>query len=64
MDKKYCQNCVSLRYDKEASTPSRYIGEGSYVYVCKLYKIKLSCYGDGANGEDVFRCGECLLKDI
>jgi len=62
MDDEYCQKCRSLYYDKEASLPSCYIGEGMYVYTCKRYKVRLSVYLDGAKGEAVFRCGEC--KDV
>lgn len=60
----HCQKCVFLRYDEKASLPSRYIGEGRYVYVCKLYNVHwLSCYLDGAKGEGVFRCSECLENE-
>lgn len=64
MRDKYCQKCRSLYYDEKASSPSRYIGEGHYVYTCKRYNVDLSVYLDGAKGEDVFCCGECLLERV
>ncbi len=36
--------CSFLHYDEKQSTPSRYIGEGYYVYNCKKYRKRLMCY--------------------
>jgi len=59
-----CEQCRFLYYDKKASRPSIWIGEGYYIWFCKKYKVELNCYLDGGKGKnkgnDVFRCNECM----
>ena len=38
------KKCPFLKYDEGKSTPSRYIGEGYYVYNCEKYEKRLTCY--------------------
>lgn len=54
-----CEKCKFLHYDKKNSSPSHWIGEGYYRWLCEKYNISLTCYLDGDKGNDVFRCSEC-----
>lgn len=57
----YCWKCPFLYYDKERSTPSVWIGEGCYVWRCRLYNNTwLNNYLYGDEGRTVFRCEKCL----
>ena len=49
------KKCKWLRYNEKASSPSYWIGEGYYVWMCDKYNEQLSVYLH----DTPFRCMPC-----